>query len=84
MSPMVVSPSIIKGFGEELAPLGAGGGILNVYQLLAGILLVIFIIIGFWLYIRRDQGKAPKEGFKHVEASDNLLQIWQMVGRIAP
>ena len=71
---MRLFPSLIKGLGEKLAPLGAGGGILNVYQLLIGILLVIFIIIGFWLYIRRDQGKAPKEGLKHVQASDNLLQ----------
>lgn len=67
---MVVSPSLIKGLGAKLAPLGAGGGILNVYQLLAGFLLIIFIIIGFWLYIRRGQGKGPKGSLKHVEASE--------------
>lgn len=67
---MIVSPSLIKGLGEKLAPLGAGRGILNMYQLLAGFLLILFIIIGFWLYIKRGQGKSPKGGLKHVEASD--------------
>ena len=67
---MAVSPSLIKGLGEKLTPLGAGGGILNVYQLLAGFLIIIFIIIGFWFYIRRGQGKGPKGGLKHVEASE--------------
>ncbi len=70
MSPMVVSSSVIKGLGEKLAPLGAGGGLLNVYQLLAGFLIIILIIVGFWLYIRRGQGKGPKGGLKHVEASE--------------
>ncbi|MBI2126491.1 MAG: hypothetical protein HYU02_04150 [Thaumarchaeota archaeon] len=67
---MAVSPSLIKGLGERLAPLGAGGGILNMYQLLAGFLLIIFIIVGFWFYIRRGQGKGSKGRLKHVEASE--------------
>lgn len=63
---------LIKSFDDRLSPLGAAGVRVDPTGAIIVGIIIVFLIIAFWFYMRREQG-VSKGPLKHVDASEDML-----------
>ena len=66
-------PYLIKVLDGKLSPFGAAPGVrVDPTGAIIVAVIIIFLVIAFWFYMRREQGES-KGPLKHVDASGDLL-----------